>query len=190
MTQQVIFLLHLCCFFPTLHENLFIVQRCLLLALCILTGGFWCLNMTTFTSTFSCNSIFRNLQLLSSIISNRYILQHALVLLMSLQFQKKISPCHFGLKMRKQMPFWCCFKEKSKNCAWGQPASQCGLLCEFSGKITFLNLPCYRWGIHEMWEENQRLCIKQQQHSQPLSLTDSVKATHTCLVVAKGATVV
>lgn len=83
---------------------------------------------------------------------------------MSLQFQKKISPCVFVLTMRKQMPFWCCFKEKSKKFAWGQPASQCGLLYQFSGKIIFLNLPYYWWGIHEMWEENQRLCIKQQQH--------------------------
>lgn len=66
--------------------------------------------------------------------------------------------------MRKQMPFWCCFKEKSKKFAWGQPESQCGLLYQFSGKLIFLNLPCYWWGIHEMWEENQRLCIKQQQH--------------------------
>lgn len=63
--------------------------------------------------------------------------------------------------MWRQMPFWCFFEKKEQKCAWGQPASQHALSCEFSGKVIFLNLSCCWWGIHEMWAEAQRLHVKQ-----------------------------
>lgn len=54
------------------------------------------------------------------------------------------------------MFFW----EKDQKCVWGQPARQCALSCEFSGKVVFLNLSCCWWGIHEMWAVAQRLHVK------------------------------
>lgn len=55
------------------------------------------------------------------------------------------------------MLFW----GKEQKCAWSQPASWCALSGEFSGKVTFLNIPCCWWGICETWAKAQRLHIKQ-----------------------------